>query len=216
MEPVRTRASRHARSWRRSVSRSSSAMSTGTVTLAAVRSAVPRPVQLRRRVREAVRPAELEQAAGPVHLPCRPAGPVGRLERHPRHRRAHQARPGGAGLRHRPRLGVQHQRGQDAGDHPAAAAPDARTADQRAVRPGGRHLPEDIAPRPQRAVRRPTAAARPPWAGPEPAAGPLGEDAGLALRAAAMQAGEYEAFRRIAATLQEQAPDVAAALGLRP
>lgn len=43
----------------------------------------------------------------------------------------------------------------------------------------------------------------------------LGEDAGLALRAAAMQAGEYPAFRRIAAALQQQAPEVAAALGLR-
>jgi hypothetical protein len=30
-----------------------------------------------------------------------------------------------------------------------------------------------------------------------------------------MQAGEYEAFRRIAATLTEQAPEIADALGLR-
>jgi hypothetical protein len=42
----------------------------------------------------------------------------------------------------------------------------------------------------------------------------IGDDAGLALRAAAMQAGEYEAFRRIAATLSQQAPEIAAALGL--
>ena len=41
------------------------------------------------------------------------------------------------------------------------------------------------------------------------------DDAGLALRAAAMQAGEYEAFQRIVATLRQQAPDVADALGLR-
>ena len=43
----------------------------------------------------------------------------------------------------------------------------------------------------------------------------IGDDAGLALRAAAMQAGEYEAFRRIAAALSQQAPEIAAALGLR-
>ena len=46
------------------------------------------------------------------------------------------------------------------------------------------------------------------------ATGDLDEDAGLALRAAAMEVGEYEAFQRIAAALQQQAPDVAAALGL--
>jgi len=49
---------------------------------------------------------------------------------------------------------------------------------------------------------------------PESASHDLDEDAGLALRAAAMQAGEYEAFQRIAAALQQQAPAVAAALGL--
>jgi hypothetical protein len=38
--------------------------------------------------------------------------------------------------------------------------------------------------------------------------------AGLALRAAAMQAGEYDAWKRIAAALRRQAPDVSAALGL--
>jgi hypothetical protein len=42
-----------------------------------------------------------------------------------------------------------------------------------------------------------------------------GDGTGLALRAAAMQAGEYEAFRRIVAVLSQQAPEVAAALGLR-
>ena len=42
----------------------------------------------------------------------------------------------------------------------------------------------------------------------------IGDDVGLALRAAAMQAGEYVAFRRIAATLSQQAPEIAAALGL--
>jgi hypothetical protein len=55
---------------------------------------------------------------------------------------------------------------------------------------------------------------------PFPAAGrrstdrPAAEDAGLALRAAAMHTGEYESFRRIVVTLQQQAPDVAEALGL--
>lgn len=39
-------------------------------------------------------------------------------------------------------------------------------------------------------------------------------DAGLALRAAAMQAGEYEAFGRIVAVLAERAPEVAISLGL--
>jgi hypothetical protein len=39
-------------------------------------------------------------------------------------------------------------------------------------------------------------------------------DAGLALRAAAMQAGEYEAFRRIIAVLAERSPDIANSLGL--
>jgi hypothetical protein len=53
-----------------------------------------------------------------------------------------------------------------------------------------------------------------PRSRPESASHDLDEDAGLALRAAAMQAGEYEAFQRIAAALQQQAPDVAAALGL--
>jgi hypothetical protein len=41
------------------------------------------------------------------------------------------------------------------------------------------------------------------------------DGAGLALRAAAMHAGEYEPFMRIVATLQQQAPEVAEALGLR-
>lgn len=39
-------------------------------------------------------------------------------------------------------------------------------------------------------------------------------DAGLALRAAAMQAGEYDAFRRIMTLLAKHAPEVASALGL--
>lgn len=41
-----------------------------------------------------------------------------------------------------------------------------------------------------------------------------GRDVGVALRAAAMGAGEYDAFRRIMATLTEQRPEVASALGL--
>jgi hypothetical protein len=43
---------------------------------------------------------------------------------------------------------------------------------------------------------------------------PGSNDVGLALRAAAMQAGEYEAFGRIIAVLAQQAPGVASALGL--
>ena len=50
-------------------------------------------------------------------------------------------------------------------------------------------------------------------ADPEPSA-PAANDTGLALRAAAMQAGEYEAFRRIVAVLVQQAPGVAETLGL--
>jgi hypothetical protein len=45
--------------------------------------------------------------------------------------------------------------------------------------------------------------------------GTIGGEAGLALRAAAMQAGEYEAFRRITAALRQEAPEIADALGLR-
>ena len=56
----------------------------------------------------------------------------------------------------------------------------------------------------------------PPLPVAEPAAaGMVRDDAGLALRAAAMHAGEYEAFQRIVATLKQQAPDIAASLGLR-
>jgi len=55
---------------------------------------------------------------------------------------------------------------------------------------------------------------RPPWAALEPTAGTVRDEAGLALSAAAMHAGEYPAFQRIVATLKEQAPDVAQALGL--
>lgn len=43
---------------------------------------------------------------------------------------------------------------------------------------------------------------------------PSRSDAGLALRAAAMQAGEYEAFQRILAVLAERAPEVVSSLGL--
>ena len=41
-----------------------------------------------------------------------------------------------------------------------------------------------------------------------------GSDAGLALRAAAMLANEYDSFGRIVAVLLEQTPDIASALGL--
>jgi hypothetical protein len=55
---------------------------------------------------------------------------------------------------------------------------------------------------------------RPPWAAPDPATR-TAHDTGLALRAAAMHAGEYAAFQRIVTTLRQQAPDVADALDLR-
>jgi hypothetical protein len=57
---------------------------------------------------------------------------------------------------------------------------------------------------------------RAPWAAASQAGGAaVREDVGIALRAAAMQAGEYEAFGRIVAALRHQAPDVAEGLGLR-
>ena len=43
---------------------------------------------------------------------------------------------------------------------------------------------------------------------------PARSDMGLALRAAAMQAGEYEAFRKIVAVLAERAPGIVSSLGL--
>lgn len=53
-----------------------------------------------------------------------------------------------------------------------------------------------------------------PWPDLVPATRPVVDSAGLALRAAAMHAGEYESFRRIVAALRQQAPEVAEALGL--
>lgn len=50
---------------------------------------------------------------------------------------------------------------------------------------------------------------------PEEGAGAIAITAGLALRSAAIQTGDYEALKRISAVLSEQAPDVAAGLGLR-
>lgn len=49
---------------------------------------------------------------------------------------------------------------------------------------------------------------------PNPSTEALGADTGLALRAAAMQEGEYPAFRRIVSRLRSQAPEVADLLGL--
>jgi hypothetical protein len=49
----------------------------------------------------------------------------------------------------------------------------------------------------------------------ETTGGTMGGEAGLALRGAAMQAGEYEAFRRIVAALRQEAPEIADALGFR-
>jgi Histidine kinase-, DNA gyrase B-, and HSP90-like ATPase len=43
---------------------------------------------------------------------------------------------------------------------------------------------------------------------------PLQSNVGLALRAAAMQVGEYEAFRKIVAVLTERAPGIVSSLGL--
>jgi hypothetical protein len=54
-----------------------------------------------------------------------------------------------------------------------------------------------------------------PWPEPAPTTTPAAQSAGIALRAAAMHAGEYESFVRIISTLRQQAPEVAEALGLR-
>ena len=75
-----------------------------------------------------------------------------------------------------------------------------------AYRKTSRHAPNGTAPD--------SRGRRPPWADPDPAFGTAGDDAGLALRAAAMHAGEYEAFRRIVVALKEHAPEVAEALSL--
>jgi hypothetical protein len=53
-----------------------------------------------------------------------------------------------------------------------------------------------------------------PPAGSAPTPRSAADGAGLALRAAAMHAGEYESFLRIVQTLRTQAPEVAQALGL--
>ena len=55
---------------------------------------------------------------------------------------------------------------------------------------------------------------QPDATGANPPNRPPPEGAGLALRAAAMHSGEYEAFTRIVVTLRRQAPGVAEALGL--
>lgn len=52
------------------------------------------------------------------------------------------------------------------------------------------------------------------WRGPESPAVSAMKDAGLALRAASMQAGEYAALLRIVAVLETEAPAVAQGLGL--
>jgi hypothetical protein len=57
-------------------------------------------------------------------------------------------------------------------------------------------------------------AALPPAASSGSVAGVAVEGAGLALRAAAMHAGEYEPFLRIIDSLRQQAPEVAESLGL--
>jgi hypothetical protein len=71
-----------------------------------------------------------------------------------------------------------------------------------------------------RRASRHNGAKHPPAPGTQRGSHPAGDpsapsrNAGLALRAAAMQAGEYDAFRRIMAMLAQQAPEVASALGL--
>lgn len=47
-----------------------------------------------------------------------------------------------------------------------------------------------------------------------PSGGTMAGDAGLALRAAALHAGEYDAFQRIVAVLNQQRPEIAGVLGL--
>jgi len=55
---------------------------------------------------------------------------------------------------------------------------------------------------------------QPPATGIGAAGRPAADSAGLALRAAAMHAGEYESFQRVVAVLRQQSPEVAEALGL--
>jgi Histidine kinase-, DNA gyrase B-, and HSP90-like ATPase len=77
-------------------------------------------------------------------------------------------------------------------------------ADDR-YRKASRHLGKE---QPQARTDQPDS--RPPQVSPVPAR----SDVGLALRAAAMQAGEYEAFRRIVTVLAELAPGIASSLAL--
>lgn len=71
-------------------------------------------------------------------------------------------------------------------------------------RNASRHAHREEQARPEEPVDRPAA--------DYPA--PLRTDMGLALRAAAMQAGEYEAFRKIVAVLAERTPGIVSSLGL--
>jgi hypothetical protein len=73
-------------------------------------------------------------------------------------------------------------------------------------RKGSRRVPDEIAPT---GGSRETGSAT--SGSPAPS---IASDIGLALRAAAMIAGEYDAFRRISAALTQQTPEVARVLGL--
>jgi hypothetical protein len=72
---------------------------------------------------------------------------------------------------------------------------------RKAYRDAGKEQPEAHTDQPD---------SRPPQESPVPPR----SDVGLALRAAAMQAGEYEAFGRIVAVLAEMAPGITSSLGL--
>ncbi|HET9896509.1 MAG TPA: ATP-binding protein [Streptosporangiaceae bacterium] len=58
------------------------------------------------------------------------------------------------------------------------------------------------------------ATSEPNSSSPEAPSAPMRSDVGIALRAAAMKAGEYEAFSRISAALGDIAPHIASSLGL--
>ena len=75
----------------------------------------------------------------------------------------------------------------------------------------------DLCLRADDTYRKTTRSAREPACTPPGSPAPPSQasaTAGLALRSAALQTGQYEALRSIAGVLREQAPDLARALGL--
>ena len=153
-----------------------------------VRPAAPESVLEPRRVRAAERAAEVEPPAGPVHLPRGPADPARRLVRHPGGGRAHEVRPGGAGLPDRPRRRCSRSTSPRCG---------CRCPPRCGLCSSGRSTSCATAPTPstgrdaQHGAPKRRAGPSPPK--PERRAADAAE-IGTALMAAALDAGEHDAF----------------------